>query len=135
MGKSVWSVSSSTNGEMTGFRLYVEHMVNRLVKIAWPSFFRFPFDFSMSMSPWFHVSMSLCFYVSIPQCLHVFMSPCPCSCLHVSGIPQTELTDNGTNRQRNFHLFSAIGKQKQQTSLCLLQKETENGLSFSLVSK
>jgi hypothetical protein len=32
-------------------------------------------------------------------------------------------------------LFAANGKQKRQTSVCLLQTETENGSLFSLVGK
>jgi hypothetical protein len=73
------------------------------------------------MSPFFHVS-----YI----CLHASMSPS--LCLHVSGILQTEteLTENG-----NFRLFAANGKRKQQTSISLLQMETENGSLFSLVCK
>jgi hypothetical protein len=66
--------------------------------------------FSMSMSPCFHVSisMSLCLQVPMSPCLHV-------SCLHVSGIPQTE---NGT-------------KGKRQLPFVILQRENENGkLSF-----
>jgi hypothetical protein len=39
-----------------------------------------------------------------------------------------ELTENG-----NFRLFVANGK--RQTSLCLLQRETENGGLFSLVGR
>jgi hypothetical protein len=37
------------------------------------------------------------------------MSSRPCPCLHVSGIPQTE---NKHNKNGNFRLFSANGKQK-----------------------
>jgi hypothetical protein len=43
---------------------------------------------------------------------------------------KTELKENG-----NFHLFVANGKQKRQTSICLLQTETENGSLFFLVGK
>jgi hypothetical protein len=70
------------------------------------------------------------------------MSPSPC--LHVSKIPQIE---NGTNGKQqlpficckrktataNFRLFAANGKREWQTSVCLLQTETENGSLFSLV--
>jgi hypothetical protein len=35
----------------------------------------------------------------------------------------------------NFRLFSANGKRKWQTSVCLLQTETENGRLFSLIGK
>jgi hypothetical protein len=35
----------------------------------------------------------------------------------------------------NFRLFATKGKWKRQTSLCLLQMETENGSLFSLVGK
>jgi hypothetical protein len=48
--------------------------------------------------------------------------------LQVSGMLQTELTENG-----NFHFFAANGKWKQQASVCLLQTETGNGSLFSLV--
>jgi hypothetical protein len=85
------------------------------------------FHVDVSMSPFLHVPMSLCL------CLHVFMSPylnvsMSCPPLHISGISQrkTELTENG-----NFRLFSANGKRKRQTSVCLLQTETENGHLFS----
>ncbi len=63
-----------------------------------------------SMSPFLHISMSHV-YVSMFPCfnLHAFMSPYPCPCLQVSGIPQME---NG-----NFCLFAANIKQKRQTSV------------------
>ncbi len=35
----------------------------------------------------------------------------------------------------NFSLFAANGKWKQQTSVCLLQMEKENGSLFPLVDK
>jgi hypothetical protein len=35
----------------------------------------------------------------------------------------------------NFHFFAANGKQKYQTSVCLLHIEMENGNLFSLVGK
>jgi hypothetical protein len=43
---------------------------------------------------------------------------------------QTELTENGTSREWTFRLFSAIGKQKQQTSICLLQWKWKTDFSF-----
>jgi hypothetical protein len=46
-------------------------------------------------------------------------------CLHGFGIPQME---NG-----NFRLFAANKKWKQQTSVCLLRTETENGSLISVV--
>jgi hypothetical protein len=53
----------------------------------------------------------------------VYVSILPC--VHVSKFPEfrkrkTELTENG-----NFRLFAANGKRKRQTSICLLQMETE----------
>jgi hypothetical protein len=39
-----------------------------------------------------------------------------------------ELTENSS-----FRLFAPNGKRKRQTSVCLLQKETENGSLFPLV--
>ncbi len=41
-----------------------------------------------------------------------------------------ELTENG-----NFQLFAANEKPNWQTSVCLLQTETEKGSLFSLVGK
>jgi hypothetical protein len=78
------------------------------------------------MSPCLHdpVSMSMSPY------LHVSMSPSPCP--HVSMFLQME---NGTNIKRNFRLFSANRKRKRQTSVYLLQMETENGCLFFLVGK
>jgi hypothetical protein len=43
---------------------------------------------------------------------------------------EPELTENG-----KFCSFSANGKWKWQTSVCLLQTEKENGSLFSLVGK
>jgi hypothetical protein len=47
-------------------------------------------------------------------------------------LPQTETepSENG-----NFRLFSASGKKKRKTSVCLLKTETENGNLSSLVGK
>ncbi len=114
--------------------------------------FLFPFVVSMSlcpclhvhvscmcMSPWLcihvHVSRSPCVHVSMCPCLclNVSMSPSPCLHAYVSTFPEfrkkkMELTENG-----NFRLFSANGKLNWQTSICLLQMETENRCLFSLV--
>ncbi len=49
--------------------------------------------------------------------------------LHISTYGK-QVTDNG-----NFHWFAANGKQKPQTSVCLLQTGTENGSLFFLVGK
>jgi hypothetical protein len=35
----------------------------------------------------------------------------------------------------NFHFFTANGKRKRQTSVCLLDMETESGSLFFLVGK
>ncbi len=43
---------------------------------------------------------------------------------------KTELTENG-----NFCLFAADGKQRWQTSVCLLQTVKQTGSLFSLVVK
>ncbi len=77
----------------------------------------------VSMSPFLHVSMSL-FYVSMFPC-SISMSPC-----FRFRKQKTELTENG-----NLRCFAANGKRKQQTSVCLLQAETENRSLFSLVGK
>ncbi len=79
-----------------------------------------------------HVSISLCFHVSC-LCLHVSMSAS--SCLHASKFPGFRkriiiLTESG-----NFRLLAENGKRKWQTSVCLLQTETENRSLFSLVGK
>jgi hypothetical protein len=116
---------------------------------------------SMSTSPGFYVSMSPfsrpCLLVLVHVSMSSSMSACPRPCLYVLvhvamscfhvlvqvsmampmslslkpyGKRKTELTTNG-----NFILFAAIGKRKRQTSVCLLQMETENGSLFSMVSK
>jgi hypothetical protein len=43
-------------------------------------------------------------------------------------------TGNKTNEKQQL-LFAANGKWERQISVCLLQKETENGRLFSLLSK
>ncbi len=100
---------------MNNFRLKDEQMVNGLRRIAWASIFRL-------MSPCLHVSMSP-FSMFFFSCLHVS------SCLHVNVAMfqkyckgKTEQTENS-----NFPFFAANGKRKRQTSICLLQTETENG--------
>ncbi len=50
-------------------------------------------------------------------------------CLYVY-LQKMELTENG-----NLRLFTENGKEKQQTSIYLLQTETENRSLFSFVSK
>jgi hypothetical protein len=49
--------------------------------------------------------------------------------LHISGILQTE---NGTNRKRQLPFVFCKRKAKRQTSVYLLQMETENGRLFFL---
>jgi hypothetical protein len=61
----------------------------------------------VSMSPCLHVSMSL----HVSPCLHVSM--CPCPCLRVSGIPQTE---NGTNGKRQLPFIFC--KWKRKADIC-----------------
>jgi hypothetical protein len=83
--------------------MHDEQAVNGLRKIAWASVFRL-----MSPCP--------CLYVSMFPCLH----------LHVHDSTFRNYgTKNGTNRNSNFHLFSAIRKQRRQPSLCLLQRENK----------
>jgi hypothetical protein len=140
------------NGQTNNFRLYDEQTVNRLRKIARASVFHL-----MSPCLHVHVSMSSCpclrVHVSVSMspclCLHfstspslwlsVSMSPClcPCPCLHVSEIPQTE---NGTNGKwqhpfvccrrktetANFRLFAANGNGKGKCVLHSRQKTNDN---------
>jgi hypothetical protein len=87
-----------------------------------------PLRVSMSMSscPCLHsVSPCPCLHVSVSH-VYVSMSPCPCLNIHVPMFPEfrkqnSELTKNG-----NFRLFAANGKWKRQTSVGLLQTETES---------
>ncbi len=83
--------------------------------------FFFPFDFlknsmspcpclyfSISIFPWLQVLVSMSPFLQVSMS-HVYVSMF--LCLHVSGIPLTELMENG-----NFYLFAA--KEKSQTSVC-----------------
>ncbi len=74
--------------------------------------------------------MSLCL---ISPCFHISISPC----FHVSISMFTEFLKQKAELTENFniHLFAANRKRKRQTSVCLLQTETENGSLFSLVGK
>jgi hypothetical protein len=131
-------------------------MENGLRKINYFPFSIWCLHVSISMSPCPcpHASMSQCVHVSMPPCLHLSISPSfyvfmsmstsfyvsmsssPCLyvlmslSLYVSGVPQTK---NATNGKLQLRLFSSNREQKRQTSICLLQTETENGSLFSLV--
>jgi hypothetical protein len=53
-------------------------------------------------------------------------------CFYVSGVPET----NGTKKENaKVRFFATNGKWKGQTSVCLLQRETENEILFSLIGK
>jgi hypothetical protein len=57
---------------------------------------------------------------------HIYIC-CP---FNIYSIGKFELTENG-----NFRLFAANGKQKRQTSVCLLRTDMENGCLFSFAGK
>jgi hypothetical protein len=105
---------------MTNFCLHDGQTVNRLRKITWASIFRFLFETVAYKYNYKYKYKSKNKYIYTHTHTH--------KCAHTHTHTTTELTENG-----NFRLFAVNGK--QQTSLCLLQRETENGGLFSLVGK
>jgi hypothetical protein len=95
-----------------------------------------------------HVNVS-CFNVSMSTCLHLYVSMIlefrgskrliqkkfRLKFLKSLSVDTLRQTENGTNGKHQLLLFCCKGKRKRQTSVSLLQSETENGSLFSLVGK
>jgi hypothetical protein len=132
MGKSVceritsvcFFVNKRTNDKL---RLPDEQTVNGLRKITWTSVFRinvyiYMYIYIYIFFTYVYSSISAYKYIQIYgqwNYIYVYINI---------------LSENGTN-DGNLRLFAPSGKGKRQTSIYLLQTETENASLFSFVSK
>jgi hypothetical protein len=112
-------VSSSTNGQSILFYLHDEQTVNGLGQSS-----------GLPFSVW------LCLHGhSMFPCFHVYVSISMYPCFHVSMFP--EFRKRMALKKKMVKSVSLLtnGKWKRQTSVCLLQRETENEILFSLIGK